>query len=126
MVRKIFLGMPLLIVALGAVATEGESSFECKYDGNQQEMNACALNDFNTADGELNKTYKKLMSRLSPSRQATLRKEQRIWLKNRDPDCKGIVKQSEGGSIWALEFFGCLKSSTERRIKALEHWHDTK
>jgi uncharacterized protein YecT (DUF1311 family) len=126
MLRKTFLGMSLLIVALDAVATESESSFECKYDGNQQEMNACALNDFNTVDGELNKTYKQLMSRLSPSRQAALRKEQRTWLKNRDPDCKGIAKQSERGSIWPLEFFGCLKSSTERRIKELEHWHDSK
>ena len=112
----------LLFTTVSAVASAAEPAFHCKYDGNQQEMNACAVRDYKAADGLLNIKYKQALSALPPEVQEQLRQEQRAWLKKRDPRCKAEAKPSEGGSIWPLEFFSCLKHVTEQRTKALEHW----
>jgi uncharacterized protein YecT (DUF1311 family) len=117
----------LFILFVGAasaatVSTDVESSFQCNYEGNQQEMNACALRDYKAADVALNKIYKATISRLTLEKQNVLRQQQRSWLKDRDPHCKEEVKQSEGGSMWQLEYFSCLKTATELRTKTLENW----
>lgn len=132
-IRVISLGLTMRVALLVLLAltqkavfavssTEVESLFACKYDGNQQEMNACALKDYKHADRLLNEKYKATLSSLQPGKRQALRKEQRAWLKGRDPNCKAAVADSEGGSIWQLEYFSCLKSATELRTKALEKW----
>ena len=112
--------VPLLLTSLSAVAHATDSPFVCKYDGNQQEMNACAIRDYKNADRVLNAKYKQLKSALPPASQQVLVREQRAWLKRRDPRCKAEAKLSEGGSIWPLEYFSCLKSVTDERITQLE------
>ena len=112
----------LLFSVLSAHAAEDDGVINCKYDGNQQEMNTCAVRDFKATDSALNEKYKELMSSLSLANQQRLRKEQRAWLKMRDPKCKSEAKLSEGGSIWPLEFYGCLQSATTQRNKELEQW----
>jgi uncharacterized protein YecT (DUF1311 family) len=118
--------VPLLLTSLSAIAHATDSPFECKYDGNQQEMNACAVRDYKAADRVLNAKYKQLKSALPPANQEVLLREQRAWLKKRDPRCRAEAKLSEGGSIWPLEYFSCLKSVTEERTKQLELWQVTK
>ena len=118
--------VPLLLTLLSAVAAAAESPFECKYDGNQQEMNACAVRDYKAADKVLNAKYKQVASALPLERRELLSREQRAWLKKRDPRCKAEAKLSEGGSIWPLEYFSCLKSVTDERTKQLEHWQAKK
>jgi uncharacterized protein YecT (DUF1311 family) len=120
--RKKLLCIFWLIATTATMAEEGENGFGCKYDGNQQEMNACAVRDFREADKMLNKKYKAVMASLEPTKQRTLRQEQRSWLKTRDPQCKLKAKSSEGGSIWPIEYFGCLKMFTELRTKELEQF----
>ncbi|MGZ8192647.1 MAG: lysozyme inhibitor LprI family protein [Methylobacter sp.] len=114
----------LLFLPLSIFAAEDESSFQCRYDGNQQELNACADQDYKAADKALNEEYKKLMAVLPPVRQQRLRQDQRAWLKRRDPRCKAEAKWSEGGSIWPLEFFACLKTITEHRTGELKKIND--
>ena len=41
-----------------------DSGTGCKYDGTQQQMNACAVRDYRTADRALNETYKDIMATL--------------------------------------------------------------
>lgn len=106
-----------LIVSLDATAAD---EFMCNYSGNQQEMNACAVRDFRKADQVLNNEYKKLMGKLGPKQQAELRNEQRAWLKGRDLHCLEAVKDSEGGSIWPMEFNGCRRDATEIRTKEIK------
>jgi len=113
----------LVLAEAGAIlSTDVETSFPCKYDGNQQEMNACAIRDFKVADAALNQRYRVTIAALAPARQRALRQEQRAWLKARDPHCKAEAKPSEGGSIWQLEYFTCLQSTTKLRTKALDTW----
>ena len=90
--------------------------------GNQQELNACAVRDYQAADSDLNKKYKTVMAGLSPQVQERLRVEQRRWVKQRDPGCKAEVKNSEGGSIWPLEYFGCLQGATLKRTEELSRY----
>lgn len=112
-----------LVAMVGSTAAPaGESSIQCKYDGTQQEMNACAVRDYKAADELLNIKYRQTLSVLSPETQQQLRQEQRTWLKQRDPQCKAQAKASEGGSIWPLEFYGCLQAITEQRTREFERW----
>ena len=122
MLHNILVTLSLLVAATSANGKDAAGGFECKYDGNQQEMNACAVRDFKAADAILNERYKALMSALPRAKQPMLQQQQRGWLKRRDPTCKAKAEQSEGGSIWPLEYFGCLQSATERRTKELERW----
>ncbi|MEC5384998.1 lysozyme inhibitor LprI family protein [Uliginosibacterium sp. H3] len=110
-----------LVVANSAVAAENDAPV-CNYSGNQQEMNACALRNYQAADRALNDTYKRVMAGLSDAKKRELRNLQRAWLKQRDPQCKAQVREYEGGSIWPLEFHACLQAATEQRTRVLETW----
>jgi uncharacterized protein YecT (DUF1311 family) len=120
--RVTVLLISLLVVLLRTKAAGNEQAFQCRADGNQQEMNACAFRDHEVADRALNQTYKELMSELPEARQRDLRQQQRAWLKKRDSHCWAEAKPSEGGSIWPFEYYGCLRSTTERRTKELQSW----
>jgi uncharacterized protein YecT (DUF1311 family) len=109
----------LLFSIVPAGAAEYDGAPQCTYDGNQREMNACAVLEYKAADDRLNRQYKEVMSSLPVSRQERLRQQQRAWLKKRDPKCKAEARASEGGSIWPLEFYRCLKTVTERRTNEL-------
>jgi uncharacterized protein YecT (DUF1311 family) len=103
-------------------AGTGDGGFQCKPDGLQQEMNACAVRDYRAADAQLNIRYLAVMNALPAQRRVGLRQEQREWLKRRDPQCKAEAKDSEGGSIWPLDFYGCLRKLTLDRTKAINGW----
>lgn len=113
----------LITVSFSALAVE-DTAPQCKSDGNQLEMNACAIRDYKTSDSNLNVKYQEIMSQLSASEQKALRLKQRKWLKQRDPKCKLEAKESEGGSIWTVIFMGCLQTVTEQRTKELETWQN--
>jgi uncharacterized protein YecT (DUF1311 family) len=110
----------LLLAAQAASGATDDNAIECNGDGTQREMNACAIKDYEAADKALNEKYQALMARLPPEKQQSLRVEQRAWLKKRDPDCKAEAKPSEGGSIWAMEYYSCLAEATQKRTKALD------
>jgi len=113
----------LLLSSTTSVVSADAVPFECKYDGNQQEMNTCAIRDYKTADSALKAKYEDLLRRLPVSKQQQLRLEQRAWLSKLDPECRAKANEySEGGSMWPLEFYGCLQSETESRIKWLAKW----
>lgn len=109
-------------VCVAAPSMEVATSFDCNYDGNQQEMNACAIRDYKASDARMNQTYKTVIASLAPAKQTTLRQQQRGWVAHRDPQCRSEAKLSEGGTVWQLEYFSCLQSATEHRIKTIENW----
>jgi len=112
----------VLLLAAGVHAADDANPLDCRPDGNQQQMNACAVRDFRAADAALNIRYGEVMKTLSPQMRVALRTEQRAWLKGRDPSCKRASKASEGGSIWPLVFNSCLEESTLKRTAELDHW----
>ncbi len=112
--------MLICIAAPALAADPPPSPFACRPDGNQQEMNACADQDFAATDKRLNATYQGLVKTLPPAEVIKLRAAQHVWLKRRDPTCKQRTKGSEGGSIWPLEYQSCRTELTEARVKVLE------
>jgi uncharacterized protein YecT (DUF1311 family) len=120
----VLLTAPAYTPAYAAVPVTDSARPKCNPAGNQQEMNACAVRDYQLADKELNKEYKKKIAGLSPADQDALRKEQRAWLKARDPKCKEAIKESLGGSIWTLEYHGCLTTATTDRTRVLRAWRN--
>jgi uncharacterized protein YecT (DUF1311 family) len=123
----------LRVAAWGAVATVAliagaaraagyDEPLDCNPNGNQQQMNDCAVRDFRAADAVLNIRYGEVMKTLLPQMRVALRNEQRTWLKGRDPACKRAAKANEGGSIWPLVFNACLEKSTRKRTAELDRW----
>ena len=112
----------LTLEAGSAHAADAADPFDCNPNGNQQEINACAVRDFRTSDAKLNNRYREVMAALPTDKRMALRQEQREWIKHRDPSCKAQAKPNEGGSIWPLEFYGCLQQITEQRVTALNSW----
>jgi uncharacterized protein YecT (DUF1311 family) len=119
MLRRCFCFVTIAMCAFNSYGAEDVPDIECNYEGTQQEMNACAFNEYKNEDKLLNETYKKIMQSLPKKQQNKLKQEQRLWLKQRDPLCQQEAKESEGGSIWPLMFYSCLSSSTKQRIEAL-------
>jgi uncharacterized protein YecT (DUF1311 family) len=85
-------------------------------------MNACAFNDYKSADEKLNAAYKETIAALPAEKRDRLRKEQRAWLKRHDAQCYAKAKPVEGGSIWPLEYYGCLRTQTEKRTAEIAQW----
>jgi uncharacterized protein YecT (DUF1311 family) len=120
-VTYILLGSAFLIISHSAAWSLSDQ--ECDYAGNQSQMNACAERDFETADRELNLTYKQLMSSIPETKKKELQKEQRSWLKTRDPKCREEANdEAEGGSMWAMLYQSCRATATQSRIKILKQW----
>ncbi|MGI4757657.1 MAG: lysozyme inhibitor LprI family protein [Janthinobacterium lividum] len=73
----------------------------------------CDQSELGKQDDRLNKAYKQLMSQYAsdPARQASLRTEERTWLKKRDYNCKINGTTIDGG---------CLMTQTAQRADTLE------
>ncbi|MGY2895205.1 lysozyme inhibitor LprI family protein [Deinococcus sp. UYEF24] len=61
----------------------------CNTPNNSFEDVYCLNKVFVKADDDLNTVYQKLLQKLSPSAQATLRKYQRAWIEQRNADSTG-------------------------------------
>nr|WP_294838381.1 lysozyme inhibitor LprI family protein [uncultured Methylotenera sp.] len=113
----------LVLLLVASTSARSESAEKCDYSGNQAQMNACAIQDFQLADKQLNSTYKQKMLSLSKADKTKLRTEQRAWLKEQKPKCqKAANDEAEGGSIWPLEFYSCMQTSTIARNEELKNW----
>lgn len=117
--------MPALWLATMVLLTQVGASLastSCNPVGSQQEMNACAIQDYKVADTRLNRRYQETMKVLTAERREALRDQQRAWLRQRDPVCAEAVSDSEGGSIWTYEYYTCLATATKRRSLEFGHW----
>ena len=85
----------------------------------QAEMNQEAINDFKTADAELNKVYKLVLSKLDEKQKKNLIIAQKNWINFRDAHCNFQADLYEGGTIQPLIRYSCLASKTNDRIDDL-------
>lgn len=91
-------------------------------DKNQQTMNLCAQQRYEKADAALNRTYNRnLKAQPDVAAQHRLRDAQRAWISYRDKDCAVEAGPREtSGSIWPLQYYGCLERHTMRRTMELQ------
>ncbi|MGW8247275.1 MAG: lysozyme inhibitor LprI family protein [Acidiferrobacterales bacterium] len=110
----------LVLFASAQGVAWSQTPVKCNYEGTQAQLNVCAFRDFNIADVELNRVYKKLMSSLKSESKKVLIDEQRAWLKMRDPQCKMEANsEAEGGSMWPMVYNSCREKLTKARTQQL-------
>ena len=86
----------------------------------QHEMNQQAEADFNKADAELNRAYKKLLNGLDAESQKKLKAAQRAWLAFRDAQAEFAADaEARGGSMQPMIYFGARAELTRERTKQL-------
>lgn len=100
--------------------TQSQAMQDC--DKNQQTMNLCAQQRYDKADAALNRTYNRnLKAQPDEAAQQRLREAQRAWISYRDKDCAVEAGPREtSGSIWPLQYYGCLERHTMRRTMELQ------
>jgi uncharacterized protein YecT (DUF1311 family) len=112
------LAAPFVFAAAPASAGEADG-VDCNNAMAQNDMNICADKDYRKADVLLNKAYKDAMKGIDAHSQDLLKAAQREWIKFRDAECTFESAQNEGGSIYPMEYSGCLTTLTKDRTKQL-------
>jgi uncharacterized protein YecT (DUF1311 family) len=86
----------------------------------QHEMNAQAFNEFKAADAELNKAYKKLVSKIDAESKTKLSISQKAWIKFRDAEAELIADfNARGGSMAPMIYHAEKALLTVDRTKQL-------
>ncbi|MCS2610576.1 lysozyme inhibitor LprI family protein [Halomonas dongshanensis] len=104
-----------------AIASDDGS---CSNANTQAQMNTCAAEEYQRADGALNSAYREVMARLTdnaPAR-AKLRAAQRAWISFRDAECAYVSSATEGGSVQAMVRNQCLTHMTSERTQTLQEF----
>jgi len=109
----------LAVVHPGVCASQ-ETPSPCDNPRNQQEINACAKEEYSKADATLNKTYRQLLAKLgNRQRVKMLKTAQSRWLAYRDAHCDFEAVEYSGGSMRPAVYLGCLTELTNARVEVL-------
>jgi uncharacterized protein YecT (DUF1311 family) len=87
--------------------------------GSDPGMTDCTDAELARQDARLNRTYKVVMTELSPDRQMKLRLEERAWLKATKSRCEHAGDENEGGTAQPLQILDCYLSETIKRANVL-------
>ncbi len=118
-IRRPIILIPALL--LSSISIAGQKPKDpCPNAQSQLEMNQCAGNAYNAADGELNQVYRKLVALLDAEDKAQLKLVQTAWLKYRDAHCEFVGDQYKGGSIRPMIHAFCLADVTKNRTTELK------
>ena len=119
---------PILVLAcltLPAAAQE----VDCANAMAQADLNACAYQEWDAADADLNAVYRQAMALLQdwdanlPADEQggakALKEAQRAWITFRDKACEAEGYAMKGGSAEPLLVYGCMRVLTEERTAHL-------
>jgi uncharacterized protein YecT (DUF1311 family) len=101
---------------------------KCNDGGTMIEMAACARDDFNAADAELNRAYRQLLTAGAKERTfiANLRTAQKAWIKFRDAEleakfaCENQDNRTCWGSMITLDWPAYKTMLTRERTRQLD------
>lgn len=104
-----------ILLAAGMMVTgTAHAQNNCNTPGNSFEDVYCLVKVFVKADDDLNVAYQKLLRRLTPSAQGTLRRTQRAWVAARNTDCTATDSR-QGATL----YIGCAVDRTTARTNFL-------
>ncbi len=123
---RFFAGIVLLVLMFSVYG------FECNLEGNQAELNQCALDDYEAADKKLNHTWKALLQKSGDDGGYVkkLRVAQRAWIAFRDAEVAAMFACEEEdmrvcwGSMYPLFYHGAMTELTEQRTSQLQRYLD--
>ena len=122
MVRSLLLAIALIAFAVPAHAGDADG-IDCKNAMVQRDLNICADKDYQVADKKLNAVYAKITAALGDENYKTkLKAAERAWMAYRDTECVFETAENEGGSIYPMEYSGCLTKLTNARTKQLQSY----
>lgn len=120
----------LSILAVLVAAPALAEDLDCANTEVQVEMNACAEQDWQAADGFLNEYYGRAMAAMKeidadlPKAEQgaaiNLREAQRAWVTYRDATCAAEGYAMHGGSAEPMLIYGCRARVTEARAEELK------
>lgn len=128
MSRAVLAALPLVLLALPALAQEGPN---CEDPTSQAEMTGCAGLEWEAADAELNSLWPKVHAAAKemdgylkesggdgrPGYAETLLDAQRKWIDYRDAECQYEGYQARGGTMEPMLINFCLARLTEQRVE---------
>jgi uncharacterized protein YecT (DUF1311 family) len=124
----LFLGCFMTAFAFSSFAQEGAKKDPCEKaneTGITTDLVECSQQKLAQADVELNKVYRRLISKLKDKKwELKLRAAQQTWIKYRDTNCDYESQLSGGGSAVTFEYNFCLAEMTAVRAKDLQEMHD--
>ena len=121
----------MIFAALFLLAQAPDAVAECTDPNTQGEMNACAKQEFDRVDAELNAVWKKVrgwakkadakldIGHGQSGYAESLLAAQRAWLTYRDAHCRLVSFDARGGSMQPLLINNCLAELTENRTAEL-------
>ncbi|WP_018236414.1 lysozyme inhibitor LprI family protein [Ensifer sp. BR816] len=122
----------LLIFAISASAQD-QPEVDCQKAETQMDLNICADQEYQAADTELNKVYRKAVDAMQKTDKElgdldaayvgavdALKKAQRSWIGYRDGQCELAGFEARGGSMEPMLVSGCLADLTRKRTAELK------
>ncbi|OCP02396.1 MULTISPECIES: lysozyme inhibitor LprI family protein [unclassified Ensifer] len=130
--RAAALVLGLLLVFAAPAFAEEEAKVDCARATAQPDLNACAYQEYEAADTELNRVYKQAMTAVHTidnerdgadvGAVEALKKAQRAWITYRDGQCELAGFQARGGQAEPMLVSGCLSELTQKRTAELKEF----
>lgn len=116
--------MKAMVALLLLAAAGGAHALDCANAVTTAELNACAAQEQQRAEGKLNEYYQGVVARLqdAATRQALI-DAQALWVQYREQDCKAVAQQYQGGSLSPVIYTGCMSRHTETRLRHLQNFY---
>ena len=109
----------MMLVGAHAHAQAGAA---CRTGGTVDEINACAVQDFQAADTTIAVLYGDVMRALSAHERPQLRQEHTAWLRARATQCKQATRATEQQADGPRLYHECLTRETQERRRGLMRW----
>ncbi|KQP15211.1 lysozyme inhibitor LprI family protein [Pseudorhodoferax sp. Leaf267] len=104
----------MLVLPLGGAAW-AQAGAACVPGGTQEQVNACALRDFQAADVAMGVAYSDAMQALPAAERARLRREHSAWMQQRNATCKQATRAFEQQPDGPRRYHECLTEQTQER-----------
>ena len=111
--------LALFLPCSPAFAQAGEA---CRPGGTVAQVNACAIQDFQTADTTIAVLYSDVMRALSAHERPQLRQEHSAWQRARTAQCKKATRAAEAQPDGPRLYHECLTRETQARRQGLMRW----
>ena len=110
------------VLTLVGTAAHAQAGAACRPGGNVAEVNACAVQEFQTADTTIAVLYADIMRALSAHERPQLRQEHSAWQRARTLQCKQATRTTEQQPDGPRTYHECLTRETQTRRQGLMRW----
>ena len=119
--RQLVLAGCLCLPWLGPLA-HAQAGADCQPGGTVEQVNACAVREFQQADTAIQLLYGDVIRIQSAHERPTLRKEQTAWMRERDARCRQETAAQQSHPEWPRLLHQCLTRETKARRAGLMRW----